>query len=141
MRLTLVRRPAWRPAVLAACVVTFALTACSSSQASDVSATAEDFYAAVAAQDGAVACGLLSADSRTELEQAAGKPCPEAVLSEDLPQPQDVGSPEVFGTMAFVPAEGDRMFLGRFPEGWLVTAVGCELTDKADRYDCSVAGG
>ena len=121
-------------------VMLSALTGCSSGQTSEVTAAANDFYSAVAEQDGAAACAFLSADTRTELEKSAGKACSEAVLEEDLSEPRDLGEPSVYGTMAFVTVDAGAMFLGRFPQGWLVTAVGCELTDQANRFDCAVAG-
>jgi hypothetical protein len=115
------------------------VSGCSSSP-HGVSVAAEGFYRALADSDGTTACALLSAAARTELEQSAGKTCPEAVLEEDLPEPDGVESAQAYGTMAIVTSAGDTMFLSRFPQGWLVTAVGCQLTDQADRYDCSVAG-
>ncbi len=117
-----------------------ALTGCSSSQAAGVSAAAEGFYSALAENDGTEACALLSASARTALEQSAGQACPEAILGEDLPEPGGLDAPRVYGTMAIVTAAGDTMFLSRFPQGWLVTGVGCEPTDQADRYDCTLAG-
>jgi hypothetical protein len=116
-----------------------AVAGCSSSQTPGVSAAAQGFYTAVAEGDGAGACELLSAATVTELEQSAGKACPEAVLEEDIPEPGDVDSARVYGTMAIVTAAGDTMFLSRFPQGWLVTAAGCQLSDQVDRYDCAVA--
>jgi hypothetical protein len=118
-----------------------AASGCSSSQTSEVSAAARGFYDAVGEGDGARACALLSPETRSDIEKSAGKSCADAVLDEDLPEPANVGEPSVYGTMAFVPADDDAMFLGRFPQGWLVTAVGCRLTDQASRYDCAVSGG
>jgi hypothetical protein len=118
----------------------FGVTGCLSSQTTGVSAAAQGFYSALAEGDGAGACEWLSAATRTELEQSAGKACAEALLEEDIPGPDGVDSARVYGTMAIVTAAGDTMFLGRFPQGWLVTAVGCRRTDQADRYDCTVAG-
>jgi hypothetical protein len=126
--------------VLAMAIAALSMGGCSSSQTDDVSAAAEGFYAEVASRDGPGACALLSAATRTELEQSAGKACGEAVLEESIPDPDQVEPARVYGTMAIVSAGADTMFLSRFPEGWLVIAVGCDLTDRADRYDCSVEG-
>ena len=115
------------------------VSGCSSSP-NGVSVAAEGFYSALADSDGTAACALLSAATRTELEQSAGTTCPEAVLEEDLPEPDGEESTKAYGTMAIVTSAGDTMFLSRFPQGWLVTAVGCRLTGQADRYDCSLAG-
>jgi len=116
------------------------LAACSSNPSGDVSHAAQDFYAAVAARDGQAICALLSSGARTEVEQSSGKTCAEAVLEENLPKPSHVDPARVYGTMAIVHAQGDTMFLGRFPTGWLVTSVGCQSSHESDRYDCAVAG-
>jgi hypothetical protein len=125
---------------MATCGAAVLLTACSSSQSGDVSITAQKFYSAVADLDGPTACALLSPDARTELEQSAGKACAEGVLEEALPESTRHERARVYGTMAIVRAGDDTMFLSRFPTGWLITAVGCQLTERAERYDCTVAG-
>ena len=103
----------------------FATAGCSSSPTNGVSAASQGFYSAVADGDGTKACALLSAATRTELEQSTEKSCPEALLEEDLPEPDRGGaSTRAYGTMAIVTSAGDTMFLSRFPDGWLVTAVG-----------------
>jgi hypothetical protein len=127
--------------VVAVLGAAFSLSGCTSSQMSDVSAAAQQFYTSVAERDGGEACELLSAETRTELEQASGETCADAILGEDLQGPDGVDSARVYGTMAIVTADDDTMFLGRFPDGWLITGVGCRPTHQADRYDCSVAGG
>ena len=114
---------------------------CSSGQSPDASVAAQGFYSAVAESDGGGACELLSPATRIELEASSGKACAEAVLGEDLRAADGVESSRVFGTMAIVTTGQDTMFLSRFPDGWLVTGVGCEPADRADRYDCTVTGG
>ena len=47
---------------------------------------------------------------------------------------------DVFGTAAQVRFEDDVYFLGQFPDGWRITAAGCDET-AAEPYDCDVSGG
>jgi hypothetical protein len=117
------------------------VSGCSSSQGPAVSAAAQRFYVAVSEGDGDRACMMLSPDVRTELEKSSGEACAQAVLAEDLPAPRSVASSRVYGTMAIVDTSADTMFLSRFPEGWLVTGVGCRPTGRAGGYDCTVTGG
>ena len=63
---------------------------------------AQQFYSAVADQDGAAACALLSADTRTQFEQSAGEPCPQAIVAENLPPPDRVEVAQVYRTTAYV---------------------------------------
>ena len=121
--------------------VVILLGGCSSSQTQEVSVVAQRFYTAVTQADGRGACVLLSPATRTELEQASGEQCAQAVLDEQLPGPEGIASARAYGTMAIVTAGNDTMFLSRFPDGWLVTGVGCQPTGQAERYDCTVTGG
>jgi hypothetical protein len=123
-------------ACLAACCL--ALTGCGSSQDDAVDTAAGAFYEAVATGDGDGACAVLAPVTLAELEQSSGRPCPEAVLSEEIP---DVAAPEgieVFGTMAQVRYDGEVAFLTRFEDGWRIVAAAC--TPARSRYDCSVQG-
>jgi len=113
---------------------------CSSSQVPDVTAASELFYASLGQSDAGEACRLLSPAARSELEQSSGQGCPDALLEEELPAADDVASAQVYGTMAIVTTGKDTMFLSRFRDGWLVTAVGCQPIGHADLYDCSVTG-
>jgi hypothetical protein len=117
-----------------------ALTGCQSPQAPEASEAAASFYRALADGDGAAACAAMTPTTRSELEQAAGKACPEAVLDEDLPSVAGVESAETYGTMAMVTFAGETTFLTRFPDGWLVTAAGCSPPSGAGGYDCKVKG-
>ena len=117
------------------------LTGCQSPEAPEAGDAAASFYGALADGDGAGACAALTPTTRSELEQAAGKACPAAVLTEDLPTLGGVESSQVYGTMAMVTYAGETTFLTRFPDGWLVTAAGCTAPDGAGVYDCKVKGG
>ena len=116
------------------------LTGCQSPQAPEAGEAAATFYAAIAAGDGAGACAAMTPTTRSELEQAAGKACPEAVLDEDLPSVGGIESSRVYGTMAMVTYAQETTFLTRFPDGWLVTAAGCGSPGSAGVYDCTVKG-
>ena len=95
---------------------------------------------AVEAKDGTAACAVLAPDTVADLEQSAGKPCPEAVLDEDLPAPGSVTGTDVYGQWAQVRLSDDTMFLAVFPGGWRVVAAGCKPR-KSRPYDCTLQGG
>ncbi len=116
------------------------LTGCQSPQAPEAGAAATSFYGALADGDGSGACEAMTPTTRSELEQSAGKACPEAVLDEHLPTVRGVESSQVYGTMAMVTFAGETTFLTRFPDGWLVTAAGCSAPGRAGVYDCKVKG-
>jgi hypothetical protein len=119
-----------------------ALTGCASAggrgeAAADV---ATRLLSAIQSKDGAAACALLAPDTASEVEQSGGKPCAEAILDEDLPQPGAVTSTAVYGQWAQVRIGDDTAFLAAFPGGWRVVAAGCQ--SRGDRpYDCEVQGG
>ena len=122
------------------------LTACTSSQDVSVETVARSFYRAFADGDGARACRLLSASTRSEVEKSAEAPCAEGLLDEDLPEVTDVEDVRVYGVMAQVRFAGaggspETAFLSRYDEGWRVTASGCTGTGASTPYDCQVSGG
>ncbi len=117
------------------------LAGCSSAddRADAAAEVATRMLTAVDAQDGTAACATLAHDTAEELEQSAGKPCPEAILEEDLPAPGRVLGADVYGQWAQVRLDDDTLFLAVFPDGWRVVAAGC--TPRAERpYDCQVKG-
>src|SRR3954447_8772082 len=83
-------------------VLPLLLTGCGGAQDDPARAAAERFYSALDADDGARACRTLAPRTRDEVEQSAGKPCAEALLEEDLPDPGAPGDVRVFGTGAQV---------------------------------------
>jgi hypothetical protein len=94
---------------------------------------------AVADRDGETACGLLAPDTAAEVADSGEKPCPQAVLEEELPAPGTVTGTDVYGQWAQVRLTGDTVFLAVFPEGWRVVAAGC--TPRPQRpYDCVLQG-
>jgi hypothetical protein len=101
---------------------------------------ATQLLTAVQGKDGVAACALLAPDTASEVEQSGGKPCAEAILDDDLPQPGTVTGTAVYGQWAQVRLGDDTVFLAVFPGGWRVVAAGCQ--SRGDRpYDCEVQGG
>jgi hypothetical protein len=121
-------------------VLLLGLTGCGSQPHEDaVTSVADAFQRAFADKDGAAACAELAPETRSELEQSAGKPCAEAVLEEPV-GPSSSSRVEVFGTQALVGAGRSAIFLARFPEGWKVMAAAC-TPQPVGPYDCSISGG
>lgn len=118
------------------------LTGCSSGQEDEVSATARQFYAAVAQQDGRAACALLAPSTRSEVEQSAQKACRTAILEESLPHVTRPHAVQAYGTMSQVRYGGETAFLSRFGAHWKVVAAGCTPPPSQSRaYDCQISGG
>lgn len=126
--------------VVGVLLATLALSACGSSTTDGVAEVADEFYAALADHDGAAACALLAPATRSELEQSAGRPCPQAIVEERLPSPAGAGSVHVFNTASNVEYQGETTFLGLFDDGWKVTAAGCTARPPHP-YDCTISGG
>ena len=114
------------------------LSACTPSGETAARAAGDRFQAALRENDSNAACQLLSDEARGNLEPAAGRPCPAALMSLDLP-PGSVRSVEVWGDNALVRLEAGVLFLARFQAGWKVTGAGC--VPRAEMpYDCDVEG-
>ena len=131
-----------RTLVAAAAVSVLAVAGCGSvgDREEAASAAAVRLLTAVDRHDGTRACAVLAPDTASELEKSAGKPCPQAILDEDLPKPAVVAGAAVYGQWAQVRFADDTIFLGVFADGWRVVAAGC--TAQGDRpYDCTLQGG
>jgi hypothetical protein len=96
------------------------------------------FYRAVAAHDGTAACAELSDSAAKTIA-----PCARAVTGLALHGGRVVRA-RVFITNALVELSGgDKVFLGREPDGWKVDAAGCNFAEgkPADRpADCEIEG-
>ena len=121
-------------------LLTGVVTGCGQVHDDAVRRTATAFYAAHAAGEGTAACDALAPRTRSELEKSAGKPCPTAVLEEDVPAVSDPTDVRVFGTQAEVTWDGETTFLARFRGGWKVMAAAC-MKQESRPYDCRVSGG
>jgi hypothetical protein len=101
----------------------------------------ERFVADYGAARGDAACAALSEDTRAELVRDEGEACVDAVTSLEL----DGGEVtrivvDVDGALVQL-SSGERMFLGRTPDGWRLSAVGCRAVDgPPDRHpmDCEL---
>lgn len=140
MRLWDVRFISRLPLGLLCLGVAVLVSACGSPADHAAERSSSDLRDAIASQDGAAACALLSPSTVDELEQSAGRPCPEAILEETVPTDGTASRVRVFGSMAEVRYDGDTVFLSRFPEGWRVSAAGCTATPRGT-YDCVINGG
>lgn len=89
-------------------------------------------------EQGEEACSLLAPAARSELESSTGRPCPEAVLEEDLGVPTSSPRVEVYDTMAQVRYDDETVFLSRFDGAWLVVAAACTPNPRQLPYDCGI---
>jgi len=100
---------------------------------------AQRFHAALGKGDGQAACDQLNEETSSKLEQQEKKPCGEAILSLQLPKGGTVADTRVYITSAFATlAEGGTDFLDEGPDGWRVSAAGCEPTAPSQPYDCEL---
>ena len=100
---------------------------------------AERFHAALEGGNGQAACAALSEETASKLEDQERKPCEEAILSLELPKGGTVADTRVYVTSAFTTlTEGGSDFLDEGPNGWRVSAAGCEPTTPSQPYDCEL---
>jgi hypothetical protein len=123
-----------------ACLVALALAGCGTADREhDAGAVTQRFHAALEDGDGQAACDALNEETASKLEQQEKKPCEEAILSLDLPKGGTVADTRVYVTSAFATlAEGGSDFLDEGPDGWRVSAAGCEPTAPSQPYDCEL---
>ena len=124
---------------MAACLLG-ALAGCGAGEEDEgAGRVAEEFYTAVAADDGDRACARLSESTVSELESQEMKPCPEAVTQLEL-SGSAVERATVYVTSALVELRGgDHVFLDRTPDGWKVSAAGCKpQAGEEQPDDCEV---
>ncbi|MEV8100298.1 hypothetical protein [Kitasatospora sp. NPDC085879] len=102
-------------------------------------AVAAGFEDAAGRSDAAAVCGTLAPGTREELEDQEKADCEQALAQVDLPAGGPVRRVDVFGQQARVVLEGDTLLLSVFPDGWKVTAAGCEPRDQRP-YQCEIKG-
>ena len=129
--------------LLAALLIAVPLAACGTgAREHDAAAVAERFHAALEQGDGKAACGELSAQTASKVEQQEGKPCEQAILTLKLPKGGIAAVRRVEVTSAYIRlAGGSADFLDEGPDGWKVSAAGCKPASSSDQpYDCEVEG-
>ena len=127
---------------LLACLVALLLAGCGTEDRErDAAAAAERFHSALETGDGRAACHELIENTASKLEQQEKKPCEEAILSLDIPKGGSVADTRVYLESAIATvAEGGTDFLDEGPDGWKVSAAGCEPTTPEQPYDCELEG-
>ena len=123
-----------------ACLLALALVGCGTAdREDDAGAVAARFHAALEQGDGQAACDQLNEETASKLEKQEKQPCAEAILSLELPKGGTVADTRVYVTSAFTTlAEGASDFLDEGPNGWRVSAAGCEPTAPSQPYDCEL---
>lgn len=124
----------------AVCLSAVFASSCSGPGADQAGQVAKSF-AELATSNPDQACDLLSGHTREQLEKQSKMSCADALKDQDMPDPSDVRSVDVYGHDARVVLGNDTMFLALFPEGWRVTAASCRVGPGPDApYDCDVSG-
>jgi hypothetical protein len=132
-----------RRVLLAVLFVALPLAACGTGERErDAAAVSEAFHSALERGDGQAACDELSEEVASTVEQQEQKPCEEAILTLDLPKGGSAAIRRVEITSAYIGlAEGGADFLDEGPEGWKISAAGCQPTASSDQpYECEVEG-
>jgi hypothetical protein len=126
------------PAALA--VASLALAGCGTAgRENDAARVAESFYAALEKGDGSAACALLNEEAATKLEHDEGESCDQAILKLGLPMGGPAEATRVYVTSAWVRlADAGITFLDEGPDGWKVSAAGCQPTSPDRPYDCEL---
>jgi hypothetical protein len=107
----------------------------------DAAAVVERFHAALEQDDGAAACEELAEETASKLEREEQKPCEEAILELELPRGGSVAYRRVEVRSAVIRlADGASDFLDEGPDGWRISAAGCEPTTPEQPYDCVLEG-
>jgi hypothetical protein len=128
------------PAVLAVLVPAVAACGQLAERQDAAAAVVQRLAAAVGAGDGAAACGLLAPETRAQLEESAGKACPQAIGEEHLPAAGAVRTVDVYGEWGRVVTSDDTLFVAAFDGGWRVVAAGCRSRGEDRPYDCVLRG-
>jgi hypothetical protein len=123
-----------------ACLLALTVAGCGTTdREADAGAVAQRFHAAIEHGDGQAACDQLNEETASKLEKQEKKPCAEAILSLELPKGGTVADTRVYVTSAFTTlAGGGSDFLDEGPNGWRVSAAGCQPTAPSQPYDCEL---
>ncbi|WP_406004921.1 hypothetical protein OG440_01165 [Streptomyces sp. NBC_00637] len=126
---------------LSLCALVLALAACGGTSEREVaaSAAATAFETALSGGDRAALCAALAPGTRSEVEDAAKKPCADTIGAQDLPAGGKVRSVDVHGRQARAVLASDTLFLSQFRDGWKIIAAGCRPRPGLP-YKCSVKG-
>lgn len=111
---------------------------------SDARATVARFYDTLAQGRTGAACSQLTAAAVAQLESQSGEPCERAVVELRPQERPTVSGAHVYVTSAHVSLrDGESAFLDREPEGWRLSAIGCEPTEGPPTevpLDCELEG-
>lgn len=105
-------------------------------------ATVRAFATALEDGDGPRACSLFTEDAQDEIEQARRKNCAQGVLElrrfiAPIGSPAVVNSAERSSIVRM--SGGGTYFLDKTPDGWRLSAAGCEANVEVP-YECEVEG-
>ena len=101
------------------------------------------FGAALKQHDGAKACGELSDEAQSKLEDERKKPCQQAIIevASEVEPGDAVTRIDVAETSAFVrTSQGPTFFLDKVGETWKVSAAGCTKQAGDAPYSCALEG-
>ena len=118
-----------------------ALGGCASGQEDEVQSAAQRFYDALSSKNGAVACTLLSEQTRSEVASVTQQSCADGILTMTSADVSGTPTVQAYGTSAQVQYGTDTAFLSRYGDAWLVVAAGCQPTQADQPYDCDISGG
>lgn len=99
------------------------------------------FGEALRADNGAAACGLLTAVAQSKLESERKKPCAQAILevADELAPGDSVTRIDVAETSAFVrTSRGPTFFLDKVGASWRLSAAGCTKQAGDAPYSCAL---
>lgn len=134
------RRPFLIPAAAAAGLLVLGGCASVTERESAASRAVQRFEAALHAGQAERACAVLAPGTVAELEDSAKTACPAALSDAGVPAGGAVERVDVYGRQALVVLRHDTLFLSVFPDGWRITAAGCEPRTGGLPYSCEVKG-
>ena len=131
------------PRVWSALLLLVAISAAGCGRSDDRAAVrraTERFLAAYDAKQGAVACGVLSSDTRKSLESQKSDPCEYAITSVDVSGGSVVHVKVAITNAKVDLAGGESFFLSEEKSGWRISALGCRATTTPTRtpFDCEL---